>query len=282
MTTNPKLDRNAVLAARQSLQPVREGGRLGGFGNLFSKEMGEWFATRRWIVHLVIWVAIINGFIAFVLAVSTRADVAASQSAGQTPPADIMVLQLFFSFGAIFGGVGMIILGQDEIIREKQTGTAAWILSKPVARPSFILTKLLSNVIGGLIFIILIPALVAYVELYLAAQKTLPISSYLLGLGVLLLNLLFYLTLVLMLGVLFEQRGPVLGISLGLLFGGSIASSLLPQVGYILPVSMQNIAQGLAAGQPLPPIAIAELVATALWCILFIIVALWRFNRLEF
>jgi ABC-2 type transport system permease protein len=276
--TSTKLDREAVLAARQALQPVREGGRLGGFANLFSREMGDWFGTRRWIRQLVIWVAMINGIIAFVLIISTRADVAA---AGQTPSAEEM-LQIFYSFVAIFGGVGMIIIGQGEIIQEKQSGTAAWILSKPVARPAFILSKLLSNIIGGLVFILLVPALVAYAELYIAAHQALSVPGYLLGVGVLLLNLVFYLTLVIMLGVLFEQRGPVLGIALGLLFGGSIAASLLPQAGYILPTSLQNIALALAGGQPLPPIAISQLVTTSLWCILFVIVALWRFNRLEF
>lgn len=280
MTTSSKLDRSAVLAARQSLQPTREGGRMGGFGNLFSKEMGEWFGTRRWIRHLIIWLAIINGMIAFVLVVSARE--AASQAAGNTPPADQMVMQLFFSFGAIFGAMGMIIVALDEIIREKQTGTAAWILSKPVARPAVILTKLLSNVIGGLVFILLMPALVAYAELYFLAHKAVSIPEFVMGMGVLALNLLFYLTLILMLGVLFEQRGSVLGIGLGMLFGGSILSSFLPQAGYILPVSMQTVALGLANGMPLPAMAISQLVTAALWCIIFIYVALWRFNKLEF
>ena len=40
----------------------------------------------------------------------------------------------FFSMVIMTGTMGAIILAQDEIIQEKQSGTAAWILSKPAAR----------------------------------------------------------------------------------------------------------------------------------------------------
>jgi hypothetical protein len=35
---------------------------LRGFGNLLQNETRAWWGTRKWLVHLVIWVAIINGF----------------------------------------------------------------------------------------------------------------------------------------------------------------------------------------------------------------------------
>jgi hypothetical protein len=61
-----------------------------------------------------------------------------------------------------------------------------------------------------------------------------------------------------------------------------IASQFSSQISYILPVNMQDIAGVLAQGQPLPAIAISQLIATAAWIILFIGVALRRFGRLEF
>ena len=69
MTTETKsaLNRDLILAARQGLQPVRDGGWLGGFGNLFNKELGEWFGTRRWLVQSLIWLLIINGLMAFIM-----------------------------------------------------------------------------------------------------------------------------------------------------------------------------------------------------------------------
>jgi hypothetical protein len=101
------------------------------------------------------------------------------------------------------------------------------------------------------------------------------------GVGVTVLNLTFYITLVIMLGTIFEQRGAVLGIAVGVLLGGLIASQFTPLVSYILPVSMPAIAQALALGQPLPMIAISELIAVAAWSLLFTLVSLWRFGRVE-
>jgi ABC-2 type transport system permease protein len=279
MATNSTLDRSAVLAARGALLPRPDRAWLGGFGNMLGKELGDWFGTRRWLVQTIAWLVIINGLMAFIMFIVPLIDpseqVAPSEQVG-------LGLGLYFAFSALLGGIGMVILTQDEIIQEKQTGTAAWILSKPVSRSSFILTKLLSNFVGALIFILAIPGAVAYAELYLASHQAFPIVPYLMGVGVILLALVFYLTLVIMLGALFEQRGPVLGIALGLLIGGLIASQFSPQVSYILPVAMQDIAGALAQGQPLPTVAISQLIATTVWIILFIGVALRRFGRLEF
>jgi ABC-2 type transport system permease protein len=254
---------------------------MAGFVNMLGKELGEWFGTRRWLWQSLIWMTIINGFIAFILFLIPVIDPAEAQAQGAPPP-DIMGLTLFFSFAVMAGSVGMIILAQDEIIQEKQSGTAAWILSKPVARQSFILTKLLSNIIGGLVFIVALPALVTLAEIYVAVQHGTPFLPYLAGAGVVLLALIFYLSLVMLLGVLFEQRGPVLGVAFGVMFGGLIAAQFAPQVSYFLPVTMDKIGLAISQGQALPPVALSQLIATAAWSLLFTVVALWRFQRTEF
>jgi ABC-2 type transport system permease protein len=246
---------------------------------MLGKELGDWFGTRRWLVQTIVWLVVIDGLMAFIMFIVPLID--PSEQLGPAEQA-AQGLGLYFAFSVILGAIGMVILTQDEIIQEKQTGTAAWILSKPVSRNSFILTKLLSNFIGGLIFIAALPGAVAYAELTYAAHQAPPILPYMMGVGVILLTLVFYLSLVIMLGTLFEQRGPVLGIALGVLIGGLIASQFSPQISYILPVNMQDIAGLLAQGQPLPTVAISQLVATTVWIILFIGVALRRFGRLEF
>jgi ABC-2 type transport system permease protein len=278
--TNPSVTQDLRLAARKGLQPSDTSGGLAGFGNMLSKELGEWFGTRRWLWQSVIWLSIINGFIAFLLFVIPRIDPGEAPGV-ENPPADIMGLTLFFTFAVLAGSIGMIIMAQDEIIQEKQSGTAAWILSKPVARQSFILTKMLSNIIGGAIFIVALPGLVTLVEVYLAIQQGVPLLPYLAGAGVVLLALIFYLSLVIMSGVLFEQRGPVMGIAFGVMFGGLIASQFAPQVGYFLPVSMEKIALAVSQSQPLPAMAVSQVITTAVWSILFTLVALWRFKRSE-
>lgn len=279
MATNSTLDRNAILAARQGLVPVRSSSWMGGFGNMLSKELGDWFSTRRWIVQTIIWLGIINGLMAFIIFVVPAIDPASQLGMEEQLNQDI---NLYFNFAILFGSIGMIILVQDEIIQEKQTGTAAWILSKPVSRNAFILSKLLSNFLGALIFIAGLTGIATLAMIYLATQIVLPVLPFLAGIGVVVLALTFYLSLVLMLGTFFEQRGAVLGIAVGVLIGGLIASQFTPLVSYFLPVSMPMIAQALVQGEPIPTIGIAELVTTATWSILFTLVALWRFRQDEF
>jgi ABC-2 type transport system permease protein len=176
----------------------------------------------------------------------------------------------------------MIIIAQDEVIHEKQSGTAAWVLSKPIARPAFILTKLLSNVIGALVIIVGLTAVVAYAEVFILTKEAIPVLAFLAGLGVLMIGLVFYLALTIMLGTLFEQRGPVLGIAVGVFLGGMIFSQFLQQVSFILPVNIKDIAALVAFQQPLPGMAIAQLTSAGVLSLIFTLVALWRFGREEF
>jgi ABC-2 type transport system permease protein len=279
--TNPSIAHDVRIAARQGLLPRTAGGLLAGFANLLSKELGEWFKTRRWLVQSLIWLLLINGFIAFIVYLIPTIDPAEMESAGEQP-LHIMALSMFYSFAAIAGSIGMVVLTQDEVIQEKQSGTAAWILSKPVSRSAFLLSKWLSNVIGGLIFITVLPGVVTAAEITLAGLPEIPLLPFLAGIGAVALTLIFYISLVIMLGVLFEQRGPVLGIAFGVMFGGMIVGQIFPQIGYILPLTMDQIALTLGTGQPLPAMAISQLIMTPVWSLIFMAVALRRFQHVEF
>ena len=278
--SHPQVTRDLRLAARQGLLPARGSGWLAGFGNMLGKELGEWFRTRRWLWQLLIWLTIINGFMAFFLSVVPLIYPAAVQAEGALPP-EVLGLAIYFSITVIGGSIGMIILAQDEIIQEKQSGTAAWILSKPAARQSFILTKLLSNIVGALVFIVALPGLVALGEFFLVTHRVAPLVLFLAGMGVVLLALIFYVSLVILLGVLFESRGPVLAIAFGIIFGCRIIANYVPQIAYVLPVSMDGVAVAVVQGVPLPALAVSQVISTAVLSIVFILVALWRFKHIE-
>ena len=111
------------------------------------------------------------------------------------------------------------------------------------------------------------------------------------GLGY--LNLLFFQTLALMLATFFNGRGPVLGISMALAWAGPMPFISTPIQKYapwlydILPWRLlidfntnQPLAYYLANSQPLP--TVVPIIATALWCVLFTAVAIWRTSREEF
>lgn len=277
MTTRSVSDREDFLAARQALQPVRGQSRLGGFRNLFAKELGEWFGTRRWLWQALIWLVIISGMLGFVLFAAPAIDPSGA-------PDDMLTvgMSLYFSMAVIAGTIGAVILAQDEVIREKQSGTAAWILSKPVSRASFILTKVLANIIGVAVFIVALPGVVSYVEIALATGSQPAWLPFLAGMGVILLGLVFYISLTILLGTLFEQRGPLLGISFGLMFGGLILVNFAPQLNYVLPLALDKISLVVAMGQPLDAMMISQLISTAILSILFTLIAVWRFRNEEF
>jgi ABC-2 type transport system permease protein len=283
----PQVTRDLRLAARQNLLPARGSGWLAGFGNMFAKEMGEWFQTRRWLWQLLIWLTIINGFVGIILFVLPILEsfTPGINSAMEKPfegfPAGTMALTHYFTIAVLTGTIGMIILAQDEIIQEKQSGTAAWILSKPVARPAFILTKLMSNITGGLVFIVALPALVTLGEIYLDIHQVVSLVPFLAGVGVFMLGLFFYLSLAILLGVLFQSRGPVMGIPFAILLGGGLISSFIPQIAYVLPATMDKIAQSIVLGYPLPAMFVSQIVSAAVLSIVFILAALWRFQRIE-
>jgi energy-coupling factor transporter ATP-binding protein EcfA2 len=83
------------------------------------------------------------------------------------------------------------------------------------------------------------------------------------------------------LGVLFEQRGPVLGAAFGVMFGGMIIETIFPQINYILPLSMDQFALSVSQGQALPAMAVSQVVMTAVWSVIFLVTALRRFQRIE-
>jgi hypothetical protein len=99
---------------------------------------------------------------------------------------------------------------------------------------------------------------------------------------------LFYLAMTVMLGTIFRSRGAVLGIPMVFIFaGGSIVAALVPAVTMIMPWMLPAIAMALALGPEapgtIPALAmIIPMVATALWAVIFTVIAIWRFGRDEF
>jgi hypothetical protein len=47
------------------------------------------------------------------------------------------------------------------------------------------------------------------------------------------------------------------------------------------PWKLGNVALLPVMGQPLPPVAVTMLASTVVWSLLFIVVAIWQFNRQE-
>ena len=270
MTTIPSV----VMPALQELQPVASQGQWRGFANLLRNELRRWWGTRRWLVHLLVWIGTLNGL---VLLVGLTED--------PTSPAPLYVTlaEVFLQAGAFATGVGAVTTAQGAIIGERQLGTAAWLLSKPVARGAFVLAKFVAYGLSFVGLAILLPAAAFYGESLALAGQAPRLVGLLGAVGVAAAHTLFYLALTLMLGTLFSGRGPVAGIALGVLFAGFVLTKLLPPALLLgSPWLLDQLAVGLALGSALPAIWPIPLLASGLWVLIFLGVALWRFGREEF
>jgi ABC-2 type transport system permease protein len=263
-----------------TLQSVSAHGWQMGFTNLFHKEHDGWWRTRTWLVHSIIWLLLINGILLAVLKAPVPAEVAAN-----TPPESGTMI--FVTMGGLMAGLGIIIVMQGSILDEKKSGTAAWVLSKPLARPAFILAKLAANTLAAILIMVVLQGVVAFILLSVFDANPPALLPFLAALGLMALHLLFYLTLTLMLGTFFNERGAVLGIPIGLLFGAQFLMQLAPMLAQIMPWtivipvgSSSALAHLMMLGQPLP--TVMPIIATVLWIAVFVGVALWRFRREEF
>lgn len=262
------------MAGNSAFTLVNARGWRGGFGNLLRLELSRWFRTRRLWGQALLWTVIINGILAPVLWSAEAANIPEG-------------VTLFSIFCGLFPGIAIVIIMQDVVVGEKESGTAAWVLSKPASRTAFLLSKLLANMLGVLLAMYILPGLVAYVQLSQAGGEWLPPLRFAGGVLVLWIHGIYYLTLTLMLGVFFSHRAPVIGLPLALAFGQQLIFGLLPALANILPWTIavplgenpHSIASAVMSGARMPSVTPFYV---ALGCIVvFVAVGLWRFEREE-
>ena len=271
------------MSANTSFQMVNEHGWRRGFANLLRHENAQWWRTRRWWINLLIWLVLINGMLLAMLSISVEETSAALRTPEQIVAESQTVVVVM---AGLFGTIGAVIAMQGAVIDEKKSGTAAWIMSKPAARPAFILAKLVANVIALFIIIIVVQGAVAYLQMSSYIGSALPPGPFIAGMALLALNMLFYLTLTLMLGTLFNDRGPVIGIPISILFSAMFLIAYVGDLAYLLPWliipsgSHIGLATEVMMGQPLS--TTMPILATIVWIVVFVAVSLWRFGREEF
>jgi ABC-2 type transport system permease protein len=288
------------MASNNEFQSIGNQGQLQGFGNLLRNENRLWWRTSRWWIQTLVWLAIANGILFMVIGIAPKmenppgqaADSQTDQVSGESGDTQqalaVLGLTVFLKMAGIAIAIGVVVLAQDTLIGEKQSGTAAWVLSKPVSRSAIILSKVISYSFGILITMVIVQGGIGYLLLYLVTGKTFPILPYAGALGLLFLSLLFWLALAAMLSALSNMRGMVIGIPLFLILGFTLFVEFAPWTANYMPWSLTNavsssqpaMALSLVLGQPIP--TLMPLIATVIGCLAFTTIAIWRFQKEEF
>jgi ABC-2 type transport system permease protein len=263
-------------------QLVNEKGWRRGLGNLLRGEYSAWFKSSRWWQHLLIWFAIIN----VMMGIMVYAAADAAKNGDQGPP----ILFMYGIFGGMFVAFGVMIIMQRVLVREKQHGTAAWVLSKPVTRTAFVISRLLINATAILLTSVIVPGVLLYLTLGLLSDiGWLSPFGFAAGLLMVSLHTFFWIALVLMMGTLSESSSAVIAVPMALYFILWMANDLIPGLIYISPLlltfspapeHMSALSVSFMTGEPV--FSWLPLISTVVSCVIFIAVAVWRFNRQEF
>jgi len=264
------------MVANTELQRVGTSGWRAGLANLLSKENRAWWATRRWLMQSVLWTVIVNGIGAVAVFVLGPAVGGEPRSMG---------VEMLFKLGGMAVAIGTIVLVHDATIGERQSGVTEWLLSKPVSRAAYVLSKLFAHSLAVLVILVGLQAALGYGLLWLAAGEPLPLGPFLAGVAGLAVNTLFCLTLTLMIGVLTSNRIALLGASLGFVLAGFLVVPLGATVSSFMmltPFALIHLLPAAVLGMPLPLPIWLTIGVTAALAVIFVGVAIARFERLEF
>jgi ABC-2 type transport system permease protein len=246
------------MSSNEKLEPVIEKNWQRSFLNLLSVELGGWWKSKAWIWMTLLWVGIINGMPALTFLGAEDLDPTA-------------ILFFYGLMNGMFPPIAVIIILQESIVGEKKLGTAEWVLSKPVSR----------------IFVTmaLIPGIIMFFEITLLTGQNFSLLSFQAAIFLLGLNLIFYISLTLMLGTFQDNAGAVAAIPMILNFSQQFLLGI-PFVGYFFPIGMYLAPTGnpiivsIILGEDI--FSVLPIVITGASIILFVIISFWRFEKEEF
>jgi len=260
------------MSSNEKLENVLEKNWKRSFSNLLSVELGGWWKSKAWIWMTLLWVGIINGMPALTFIGAENLD-------------PIAILFFYGLMNGMFPPIAVIIILQDSIVGEKKLGTAAWVLSKPVSRKVFIFAKWVGNSLNIFITMALIPGIIMFFEISLLTGQSFSLLSFLAAIILLGLNLIFYVSLTLMLGTFQDNAGAVAAIPMIFNFGQQFLIGI-PFVGYIFPVALflaptgNPIVASIILGEEIS--SLLPIIITGVSIILFVVLSFWRFEKEEF
>jgi ABC-2 type transport system permease protein len=219
-----------------------------GLSSMLRKEFLEQWRTRRLLVVAVVFAAL--GIGSPLLARFTPELVKALagdqfQIVVPPPTAADAVSQFLKNLGQA-GVLSAILLAMGSVAVEKERGTAALLLTKPVSRGAFLLAKLIA--IGATLLVGLLVAAIGGYYYTAILFEALPPLGWAAMASLLLLSLIAYASLTFLGSALTRSSLPAAGIGIGALVVLAILSAL-PTIGPFTPGGLNTPGAALAVGK---------------------------------
>ena len=270
----------STISTTDRTSPIRGATtQLQGLRPLFRKDVGEWLHGRRtWVIATVSTLFMVLAAANNALIVWLGANLGEGQDGPGIPtsldPLDNLMVAAGFPtyvLAAIFVAMGLI-------VSERQSGTLAWIASKPASRPAIWLSKWASATVMLSIVAVVVPLAITagIVAVLYGAPPVLPVVMISFGVGA---AAAFFVAVVLAASTVVPSQAAGAAFGFAVYFLPSLLAVLAPfSIEPFLPTSITNWSIGLAMGVDVgwsTPIAwAASLVALAGF-------AAWRMETLE-
>lgn len=212
------------------------------------KELIEQWRTRRWVVAAAVFL-----FFGFLSPLSAKLLPDLLESLGDTggvvfeipPPTAQDALLQYVKNTSQFGVLLAVLLAMGALAREKERGTAAMVLSKPVSRADFLLAKFVAlTLVFGLCLALAGLACYYYTVLLFEGAREARFVEMNLLLG---LFIEFYLAVTLLGSTVTRSQVAAGGLGLGVVFVMAILGAL-PWLGDYMPTALLDWARALMAG----------------------------------
>lgn len=232
---------------------------MDGFGVFLRKELREAWRTSR--LPVIAGIFFIFGVMSPLLAKYTPEilqSVGGSVKIIVPPPQAADAVDQFLKNVGSYGIFAAILLAMGLVAREKERGTAAFVLTKPLSRPAFLSAKLVALLLT-LGVGIAVAGITSYAYTAMLFTPT-PVAGFLGCCALVLVMLLAYGAITFLASTLMGSALPAAGIGVAAFVLLAILGAL-PNVGDYTPNGLMAPARALALGTP-PPHLAASLLAT--------------------
>ena len=236
--------------------------RLLGLGNLVRKDLAEWVHGKRpWVVLGI------TTFVFALAAANSRITEWAVRSFPAEPgdgPATVLSVQpldnLLFAIGTQFIVLAAIFATMSLLIAERDSGTLAWTISKPVSRTSVLVSKWLTATLVLWAAAVVIPMTLTTV--LVTVLYGLPDLTTVIVLGMMLIAVpAFYVAVALAAATFVHSQAAVGAIGLAVLVAPQIVGGLVPAVTPFFPGTIFDWAVAVSTGAP------ASIVTPVAWLV---------------